>query len=45
MENRKTVRLSDEQMNKADFLKKLFNCSENTIFIIALEKLYKEYSK
>lgn len=43
-QNRKNVRISDEQMKKLDFLKKLFDCSENTVFKIALEKLYKDFS-
>lgn len=42
-QNRKNVRISNEQKEKLEFLKKLFDCSENTVFRIALEKLYKEY--
>ena len=42
-QKRKNVRISDEQSKKLDFLKKLFDCSENTVFRMALEKLYKEY--
>jgi len=45
MENRKTVRITDEQLKKVQFLKNLFDCCENTVFRIALEKLYKEFSK
>lgn len=45
MEIRKTVRIIDEQQEKVDFLKKLFDCSENTVFRIAIEKLYKEFQK
>jgi len=44
MQNTKTVRISDEQKEKVEFLKKLFNCSENSVFLIAVEKLYKEFS-
>jgi len=42
MDNKKTVRITDEQRKKLDFLKNLLECSENTIFRMALEKLYKE---
>lgn len=44
METKKTIRITDEQKKKIEFLKILFNCSENTVFRIAIEKLYKEYS-
>ena len=43
MKNGKTVRITDEQKKKVEFLKNLFKCSENSVFIIALEKLYKDY--
>lgn len=43
MENKKLVRITDEQVKKVEFLKNLFNCSENTVFRMALEKLYKEF--
>ena len=45
MKKQKIVIISDEQANKLEFLKKLFDCSENTVFRIALEKLYKEYKE
>lgn len=45
MENRKTVRISDEQIKIVEFFRKKFKCSENSIFLIALENLYKEYNK
>jgi len=43
-QKRKNVRISDEQSKKLDFLKKLFDCSENTVFRMALEKLFKDFN-
>lgn len=43
-QKRKNVRISDEQTKKLDFLKKLFDCSENTVFRMALEKLFKDFN-
>lgn len=42
METRKNVRITDEQKKMLEFLKKQLDCSENTVFKIALIKLYKE---
>ena len=43
MEFKKTVRITDEQLKKVEFLKNLFGCSENAVFKMAIEKLFKEY--
>lgn len=42
MEIKKLVRITSEQKKMLDFLKKQLDCSENTIFKIALIKFYKE---
>ena len=42
MEIRKNVRITVEQKKMLEFLKKQLDCSENTVFKIALIKLYKE---
>lgn len=42
MEIKKIVRISDEQSKMVEILKKKFKCSENSVFLIALEKLYGE---
>lgn len=40
---RKIITMADDSKVKLEFLKELFACSENSIFIIALNKLYREY--
>lgn len=42
METKKLVRITDEQKKMLEILKKQLDCSENTVFKIALIKLYKE---
>lgn len=41
--NRKILNISDKSKKKLEFLKEVFECSENSVFIIALNKLYKDY--
>ena len=42
MENKKLVRITDEQRKMLDFLVKELGISENDVFRVALVKLYKE---
>ena len=42
---RKIVTITDDSKKKLEFLKALFNCPENSIFIIALNKLYRDYKE
>ena len=42
MENKKLVRITDEQSKMLDFLIKKLGISENDIFKVALVKLYEE---
>ena len=42
MENKKLVRITDEQIKMLDFLVKELGISENDVFRVALVKLYKE---
>lgn len=39
---KKTVRIPKEKSYLLDFLTKELNCSENTVFLLALIKFYKE---